>query len=174
MKNRVITALVLAISLLFLLFVANQILYLVVIGLMILTTEELVRTLEITVSLPSRILIYLLPIVLFLNQLFQFLPSYNYYLFLPVLLLFNFVIDKKMNIHSMFKTLFTQVFVFTLATIFYTIYQRDVYIFIYIAIATFGCDTGAYFSGMLFGKTKLAPQLSPKKNSRGSSWGNDY
>lgn len=32
-----------------------------------------------------------------------------------------------------------------------------------LAIATFGSDTGAYFTGMAIGKHKLIPRLSPKK-----------
>lgn len=42
---------------------------------------------------------------------------------------------------------------------------------IMIALATFGTDTGAYFSGMLFGKHKLNPRLSPKKTIEGSIGG---
>ncbi|MEG0366449.1 MAG: phosphatidate cytidylyltransferase [Coprobacillus sp.] len=40
-----------------------------------------------------------------------------------------------------------------------------------LALATFGTDTGAYFSGMLFGKHKLNPRLSPKKTIEGSIGG---
>lgn len=40
-----------------------------------------------------------------------------------------------------------------------------------LAIATFGSDTGAYFTGMAFGKHKLIPRLSPKKTIEGSLGG---
>lgn len=40
-----------------------------------------------------------------------------------------------------------------------------------LALATFGTDTGAYFAGMLFGKHKLNPRLSPKKTIEGSIGG---
>ena len=38
-------------------------------------------------------------------------------------------------------------------------------------IASWGCDTGAYCSGMLLGKHKLAPVLSPKKSVEGAIGG---
>lgn len=41
----------------------------------------------------------------------------------------------------------------------------------YLALATYGCDTGAYFSGYLFGKHKLIERLSPKKTIEGSIGG---
>lgn len=58
---------------------------------------------------------------------------------------------------------------------FHLLYQlRLVYGFEYIlflALATFGTDTGAYFTGMMFGKHKLNPRLSPKKTIEGSIGG---
>ncbi|MCD7949361.1 MAG: phosphatidate cytidylyltransferase [Erysipelotrichaceae bacterium] len=44
------------------------------------------------------------------------------------------------------------------------------YIFL-LALVTFGCDSGAYFAGMRFGKHKLIPRLSPKKTVEGSLGG---
>jgi len=40
-----------------------------------------------------------------------------------------------------------------------------------IFISAWGCDTGAYFSGYLFGRNKLAPTLSPKKTVEGAIGG---
>ena len=40
-----------------------------------------------------------------------------------------------------------------------------------LALATFGTDTGAYFTGLKFGKHKLNPRLSPKKTIEGSIGG---
>lgn len=55
------------------------------------------------------------------------------------------------------------------------LYQlRLTYSFDYIlilALATFGTDTGAYFTGMCLGRHKLNPRLSPKKTIEGSIGG---
>lgn len=40
-----------------------------------------------------------------------------------------------------------------------------------IFLSAFGCDVGAYFTGMAFGKHKLIPQLSPKKTVEGAIGG---
>ena len=42
---------------------------------------------------------------------------------------------------------------------------------LFIALATYGSDTGAYFTGVAIGKHKLIPRLSPKKTIEGSIGG---
>jgi phosphatidate cytidylyltransferase len=42
---------------------------------------------------------------------------------------------------------------------------------LYVAVATYLTDTAAYFSGMLFGKHKLAPRISPNKTIEGAVGG---
>ena len=46
-----------------------------------------------------------------------------------------------------------------------------VYVLLYIACACFGCDTGAYFFGVFFGKHKMIPRVSPNKTWEGSIGG---
>ena len=41
----------------------------------------------------------------------------------------------------------------------------------FLLFATYGCDTGAYFTGYLIGKHPLIPRLSPKKTVEGSLGG---
>lgn len=41
----------------------------------------------------------------------------------------------------------------------------------FVLFATYGCDTGAYFTGYLIGKHPLIPRLSPKKTIEGSVGG---
>ena len=52
------------------------------------------------------------------------------------------------------------------------IYEHDSYLLmLYVAIASFGTDTGAYFIGRLFGKHPLNSRISPKKTMEGSLGG---
>ena len=82
------------------------------------------------------------------------------------------IFDKDMTMNRVYYYFTTCVLI---AIGFHMLYQlRLVYGIAYVlllAIATFGCDTGAYFSGMLFGKHKLIERLSPKKTIEGSIGG---
>ena len=44
-------------------------------------------------------------------------------------------------------------------------------VLLYIAFACYGCDTGAYFFGVFFGKHKMIPRVSPNKTWEGSIGG---
>ncbi len=58
-----------------------------------------------------------------------------------------------------------------IATAFLTIHQMNPNLIWFMIIATYGCDTGAYFSGRFFGKHKLNERISPKKTIEGSIGG---
>lgn len=49
--------------------------------------------------------------------------------------------------------------------------QQSVILLVYLFLAIWGSDSGAYFAGRFFGKHKLAPNLSPKKTKEGSVGG---
>ena len=49
--------------------------------------------------------------------------------------------------------------------------RLGVYTFVLIFLGAWVCDTFAYFTGMLFGRHKLIPELSPKKTVEGSIGG---
>lgn len=63
------------------------------------------------------------------------------------------------------------IFFYAIATSFAHIYQFDRLLVWYIIIATYGCDTGAYFFGRFFGKHKLNERVSPKKTVEGAIGG---
>lgn len=62
-------------------------------------------------------------------------------------------------------------FFFMIANSFLQIYEEEpMYIWL-IIIATYCCDTAAYFTGYFIGKHKLNPRISPKKTIEGSIGG---
>ncbi|KAF0226311.1 MAG: phosphatidate [Erysipelotrichaceae bacterium] len=59
----------------------------------------------------------------------------------------------------------------TLKSIFIVFDDFGVNMMIFLLISTYTTDTGAYFSGFYFGKTKLNERISPKKTVEGSIGG---
>ena len=49
--------------------------------------------------------------------------------------------------------------------------KQSVVLLVYLFLAIWGSDSGAYFAGRFFGKHELAPHLSPKKTKEGSAGG---
>jgi len=59
----------------------------------------------------------------------------------------------------------------TLKSILMVFDRYNIWMMVFILIATYFTDTGAYFSGFYFGKTKLNERISPKKTVEGSIGG---
>lgn len=62
-------------------------------------------------------------------------------------------------------------FFFGFGKSFVEIYHANPMYIWFIIIATYACDTGAYFTGYFFGKHKLCERVSPKKTIEGSIGG---
>lgn len=60
---------------------------------------------------------------------------------------------------------------YTFASSFMAIHEYNMLLVWYVIIATYACDTGAYFTGYFFGKHKLCERISPKKTIEGSIGG---
>ena len=63
------------------------------------------------------------------------------------------------------------VMMYTFGHAFLEIYALDPLYIWFILVATYATDTGAYFSGVFFGKHKLCERISPKKTIEGSIGG---
>lgn len=59
----------------------------------------------------------------------------------------------------------------TLKSILMVFERFNIWMMVFILISTYFTDTGAYFSGYFFGKTKLNERISPKKTVEGSIGG---
>lgn len=112
---------------------------------------------------------------IFISALIYF-PS-NYYLFgMSIYLTILFVyllINEKYSIDELVYQ-FVIVFILTQALLaidkIYT-NQLGFTVMIYVALATYLCDTGAYFFGVFFGKHKFIPRVSPNKTWEGAIGG---
>ncbi|HHW02825.1 MAG TPA: phosphatidate cytidylyltransferase [Thermoanaerobacterales bacterium] len=107
----------------------------------------------------SRLNFMIIPLSLFLLIIFIFLYS---------------IINNTQNhITDIVFSIFT--FIYTSTLFMYFILMRNLFNGIYyiwwVFITTWACDTGAFFTGILFGKNRLAPNISPHKTVEGSVGG---
>ena len=115
----------------------------------------------------------------YLNYIFAisiFLTNYitnmtiDFVMFIYIILVLSaLVFNSKSSFKDVTATLFGGLYI---AFFFYHIYLLSGSIYIWIVfIAAFATDTFAYFSGVLLGKHKLCPTISPKKTIEGSVGG---
>ena len=117
--------------------------------------------------------------VFIITAILILIMKFNYYATLPALLVClmlvfcNEILGKKHDVIRGIATLFGFVYIpvmFGYLQLFDTI-QDGIYYLCIIFIIAFCTDTFAYFIGMLFGKKKLAPEISPKKTVAGAIGG---
>lgn len=112
---------------------------------------------------------------IFLQEIVNGLNMFNIFVsvFLLVLLIYSVICHSKTNALESMTTFFGFFYVsFLLSHV--VLIRQYTYgsFFIWLAfICAWGCDTGAYFTGMSIGKHKLIPSLSPKKTIEGAIGG---
>lgn len=169
MKNRVITALILAIVAGTCFIIGGILLQLLITVFAVLALKELLMNLQVKMHQISEIILFMFPILVIFTAMY--IPIIRILISIPLIVLILFVLDKSFNMDSMIKSFFSLIFVCIIAYCFLYVYQLGYRFVFFIAIATFMCDTSAYFTGMFFGKHRLAPILSPKKTIEGAIGG---
>ncbi len=113
--------------------------------------------------------------VIFMEEIINAQNMFNIFVsvFLLVLLVYSVIFHNHTNIMEGMTTFFGFFYVcFLLSHIFLIREYTYGNVFIWLAfISAWGCDTGAYFTGVTVGKHKLIPSLSPKKTIEGSVGG---
>ncbi len=194
MKIRVLTGLGIATAGIPLLIFSDYIVYTLALALLsALGAWELLRVLslhkKLFVSIPAYLIAASLP--LFAHPLFLSTEGHSSYILILAAVLFAYLLylaavavferenttgreDVRILSFSDVSCAFLSV---TYVTVSFTAMAltrymtNGVYIFGLVFVVAWMCDTFAYFTGRLFGKHKLAPNLSPKKTIEGSIGG---
>lgn len=119
---------------------------------------------------PIKVVSYLLPLGLFIISLTN---SYNeiklLFALYTIILLLIFVLDDSVKLQDIAVTFFGGIYV-SFFMFHMAFFDNNLFIWLALLIG-WSTDTLAYFTGMLFGKRKLCPTLSPKKTVEGSIGG---
>ena len=101
------------------------------------------------------------------------LAFYGLLCFLMVLMAVYVLTFPKFRAEQVLAAFFGLVYVAVMISFIYLVRQEEsgAYLVWLIFICSWGCDTCAYCVGMLFGKRKLTPRLSPKKSVEGAVGG---
>ncbi len=118
----------------------------------------------------GAIINYMFAIALFIEKATKYNNFFVFFLFLYVSLNFLFfVFNKKVDIKKVSEIIFIGCYV-----VFFMYHMMLIngspYVWLVYIIA-FGSDTFAYFSGKMFGKHKLYPEVSPNKTIEGAIGG---
>tara|TARA_B100002019_G_scaffold291949_1_gene313576 strand:- start:2168 stop:2992 length:825 start_codon:yes stop_codon:yes gene_type:complete len=177
--TRVTTALILAISFLFLLFFLSEIFFKISIGLILFFSFwewlSLIRIRFLTQILISFAFIFLIIFSFFaLNQIFimklSLVLSSIIWFFIFIIITFFPHRIKVLALTSSNFTIFSAIFLlFSAWQGFLFLYGQEggQYLFLFLIVIVCASDIGAYLIGRLFGKIKLAEKISPGKTWEG-------
>ena len=117
----------------------------------------------------SIIYIVFIDIIINESHIFNIFVS----IYIITLIIYMVIFHNRINIIDVFITFFGYFYISFLISHIYLIREYDygIYIVWISFICAWGCDTGAYFTGVAIGKHKLIPSLSPKKTIEGSIGG---
>ena len=173
-KTRLLSGIVLVILALIIIISGGYVTLFSLLGISLIGMYELYRVFQLEKT-PLAIVSYVLAIIFYISRLFATIvePMAVVMLFL-ILLMFVYVFAypkyKAKDVMAIFFGLF---YVAIMLSYVYQIriLENGLYLAFLIFICSWGCDTSAYCVGVLIGKHKMAPVLSPKKSIEGAVGG---
>ena len=172
--TRLISGIVLVLLLLLFIIPGGDILLLGLLAISLIGLFELYRVYKMEKELPAFVG-YLSTIIFYANLRFPFIPDtmmfvLGFFILLMFVYVFTYPKYKTEQILASFMG------VFYVGVMLSYIYQtrmisNGAYVVWLIFLCSWGCDTCAYCMGVLFGKHKMAPILSPKKSIEGAVGG---
>ena len=173
-KTRLLSGIVLVILALFLIISGHEILLFATLAISCIGMFELYRVFKMEKTVLAGVG-YLAAIVYYCNLQWKFLPDLMIlFMAFLILLMFVFVFAyPKFHADQVMAAFFGVVYVAVMLSFIYlTRSLPDGKFLVWlIFLCSWGCDTCAYCVGMLIGKHKMAPVLSPKKSIEGAVGG---
>ena len=183
MKTRILTAIVMAIVGIPILIFSKYIVYPITLSLLALAAVyEMLRVFgaekNYFVSVPAYLLATSAPILAYFfsaDYTLEFILAVAMALFVYLIYLFFVAVFMKgalkySAVAEVFSAAVYIILSFTALSVIRYL-ENGVFSLVMILIAAWGSDTFAYFTGMLFGKHKLIPEISPKKTVEGAIGG---
>lgn len=113
---------------------------------------------------------YLFAFILFILKINDKVNLFSFILFIYIALVFIvFIFDKNLNVHKITYNIFIGIYVTFF--MYHMMLLNDTKFVWLVYIIAFGTDTCAYFTGVLLGKHKLYPEISPNKTIEGAIGG---
>lgn len=173
-KTRLLSGIVLIALALFFLIAGGNFLWAVTVAISLIGLFELYRIFHMEKSMAGAVG-YGMALVFYGNLLFHFSgDAMVFAMGFLILLMFCYVFTyPKYKTEQVLAVFFGVFYVAVMLSYVYQIrmLERGAYIVWLVFLCSWGCDTCAYCVGVLFGKHKMAPVLSPKKSVEGAVGG---
>ena len=173
-KTRLLSGIVLVILALVLIITGGEVLLFSTLAISCIGMFELYRVFHVEKSILAAVG-YIAAIVFYCDLQWNFIPD-RMMLFMGfmILLMFVFVFSyPKYHASEVMAVFFGLFYVAVMLSFVYQIrtLERGLYLAFLVFLCSWGCDTCAYCVGVLIGKHKMAPKLSPKKSIEGGIGG---
>ena len=170
-KTRLLSGIVLVIAAIFLIVTGNEVLLFSTLLISCIGMFELFRVFKFEKSLLS-VVPYIALILFYINLRWSFIPDVMMlFMGFLIVLMFVYVLSyPKYDAKQLMAAFFGMFYVGAMLSYVYQIrtLNNGLYLAFLVFLCSWGCDTCAYCVGVLIGKHKMAPKLSPKKSIEGA------